>query len=411
MLKCAISEQDITPIKPMDLSGYTIDFNYPLRRGISNGALDPLLCVTMLLEINGERVLFVSLDFIVVIKSFTEEIREAISNRFSIPVMNIIVSGTHTHSGPHVFLPQYVSNEDQEKILEKDYLNIVKEKIFLSVEEVLHNLESVEAYYSNTHINGYYGNRNVRSGSYDDSFHVIRFKNSEDKVIGSFANISCHPTILKENSLKFSADLLGNIRKNISEKWDSPVLLTNGAAGDVSSRHFTNDNTYDTVIEFGTGISNQVLNNFNESRIDLDDIKVKKVSLKQEYSPKKDKNLAGINILDNPDVPEIFKKEVKRKQSVNNILFELESYIYLIGPVSFITFPGECVTSLAEKIKSASNMEITMLICYANDFWYYFVPEEEYGKYFESIISPLPMGLADKYGHLISDELQNIQSK
>ena len=185
MLKFAISEQDITPTVPMDLSGYTVDPNNPLRRGKSDGALDHLLCGTMLLEVNDHKVLFVSLDFTIVIKSFTEEIRKEISEKYLIPIENIIVSCTHTHSGPHVLLPHYISEVDQEMIIEMEYLNRVKEKIFVSVEEVMSNLEPVEAFYSLSHITGYYGNRNVKGGPYDDSFHVIRFKNPECNICGS----------------------------------------------------------------------------------------------------------------------------------------------------------------------------------------------------------------------------------
>ncbi|RCW63138.1 neutral/alkaline non-lysosomal ceramidase N-terminal domain-containing protein [Saliterribacillus persicus] len=408
MLKFAISEQNITPGAPMDISGYTIDFNKPLRRGKSDGALDHLLCVTMLLEVNNIKLIFISLDFTIVVKSFTEEIRQDISNRFAVSKENIIVSCTHTHSGPHVFLPHYTSDIDQEMKVEAEYLREVKEKVSVSVEQVIQNAEPVKAYYSLSNINGYYGNRNVKGGPYDDSFHVIRFKNYDNKVIGSFANFSCHPTILKGNSLKFSADLLGNVRKNLSEKWNAPVLLTNGAAGDVSSRHFTKDNTYKTVIDFGEGISNQVLTDFKESSMCLEDFNMKKVSLLREYSPKNDKRLAGVNLLDQPETPDILINEVKRKIEKDNIFFNLESYIYFLGPISFITFPGECVTKLAEQIKSNSKSEVTMFVCYANDFWYYFVPEEEYGKYFESIVSLFPKGLADEFGELISDELRNI---
>ncbi len=324
------------------------------------------------------------------LKAFSEEIRTIISNQFSIPFDNILIISTHTHSGPNVFLPLYLSGKDQ---------------IILSVEEVTGNLEAAEAHYSLSHIHGYYGNRNRKDGPYDDSFHAIRFKNTQGKVLGIFANISCHPTILKGNSLKFSSDFLGVVRKDLSEEWNAPVILTNGAAGDVSSRFFTKDNTYNTVIEVGKAISNQVLTNFKETPITLEDFKVKKIRLERDYSPKSDKELAGVNLLKNADISETILNEVKRKINFDNIHFELESYIYSIGPITIITFPGECVTGLANKIKSNSKSQVTMFVCYANDFWCYFVPDEEYGDYFESIISPFPKGLAEQYGQLISNEL------
>lgn len=406
MLKFAMSEKDITPTTAMDLSGYTVDFNKPLRRGKSDGVLDALLCETMLLEIGDQKLLFITLDFTILIKSFTEEIRQYISSTFLIPVENIMVSCTHTHSGPHVFLPPYISEERKEMSIEVEYLNEVKKKIYASVDEVMRNVEPVEAFYSLSHVNGYYGNRNVKGGAYDDSFHLIRFKNSQGKVIGSFANISCHPTILKGNSLKFSADLLGAVRKNLSDKWKAPVMLTNGATGDVSSRFFTSDSVYNTVIQFGRGISDQILANYKETPISLDDISVKKISLEEDYSPENDKEFAGVNLLDKSDTPEILANEVKKKIKHKSIRFNLQSYIYTLGPISFITIPGECVTKLADEIKKNSNSEVTIFICYANDFWFYFVPEEEYGQYFESIVSLFPKGLADKYGNLIINELQ-----
>lgn len=405
MLKFAINEQDITPVNHMYICGYTVNKKKPLRRGKNTGALDKLTCVTALMEINGNKLVFITLEFTFLIKSFTDKIRDDISIKFSIPKSNIIVSATHTHSGPYVFLPHYVSSEYKQTILEEKYLSRVTDKVMLSMNEVIENLEPVNAYYSLSYIDGYYGNRNVNGGVYDNRFHVIRFKNNTNQLVGSIANISCHPTILKENSLKFSGDLLGNIRKKLSNEWNAPMLLTNGASGDVSSRYFTKENTYETVDSYGTGIANQVLSNKRESLMRMEEFSVRKVRLNREYAIKKDKNLAGLNLIDDPLVSNFLKGEIRRKLEFSSVSFDLEGFIYSLGPLNLITIPGECVTSLANKIRVHSKAEVTWFVCYANDFWHYFVPEEEYGKYFESHISYFPKGLADEFGNLIINEL------
>ncbi len=92
-LQVGVAEVDITPPVGSRMAGY---FN----ERISTGIHDPLHAKAIVLRQGGTQVALVSCDLIGVSLSQTSKARAEASERTGIPVKNIVICATHTHTGP-----------------------------------------------------------------------------------------------------------------------------------------------------------------------------------------------------------------------------------------------------------------------------------------------------------------------
>jgi len=105
-LLAGFCRKDITPEGAIPLGGFGDD----LRR-LSEGVLDPICgtCLALTDE-DGQTVLLFCADFLHATTTMTRELRQRVSKRTGIPETHIMLSATHTHSGPAV------SHTEQESI-------------------------------------------------------------------------------------------------------------------------------------------------------------------------------------------------------------------------------------------------------------------------------------------------------
>lgn len=95
MLLCGVSELDITPALGSTMPGYFTD-----RK--STGVIDRLYAKALVVDQDGSAVAFVVLDTILVPRSVVESIRARVGAMTDIPPGRVMVSATHTHTGPAV---------------------------------------------------------------------------------------------------------------------------------------------------------------------------------------------------------------------------------------------------------------------------------------------------------------------
>ncbi len=92
-LNVGAAEIDITPPVGYRLAGY---FNERLATGVH----DPLKAKAIVLQQGREQVALVACDLIGVSLGISTNARAGASKRTGIPVTNIVICGTHTHTGP-----------------------------------------------------------------------------------------------------------------------------------------------------------------------------------------------------------------------------------------------------------------------------------------------------------------------
>lgn len=81
---------DITPKEP----------GYPHYRGPSTGVSDPLYAKAMVLRSGNQHMALVVCDLLWIERDLSSKVRMQVSQHTDIPYANILISGTHTHTGP-----------------------------------------------------------------------------------------------------------------------------------------------------------------------------------------------------------------------------------------------------------------------------------------------------------------------
>jgi len=106
MLRCGFFETDITPNIGNNIPGY-----YDPR--FAETILDPLYAHAFAAEANGTTIVMISMDILLIRKSDADRIRHGLSEKIGVPVGNISVCGTHTHTaGPVIEVDTYPADEN-----------------------------------------------------------------------------------------------------------------------------------------------------------------------------------------------------------------------------------------------------------------------------------------------------------
>src|SRR5947209_17716592 len=84
---------DVTPPRGCPMAGY-----YSARG--AEGTHDPLHAKALVFEKDGTRAALVALDLIGTTRSLVEETRKRVERETGIPGRNVMISATHSHTGP-----------------------------------------------------------------------------------------------------------------------------------------------------------------------------------------------------------------------------------------------------------------------------------------------------------------------
>lgn len=385
-MKVCFHKTDITPTRPCRMGGYE-------RKKESEGVLDTIELNTIALQLEDQLLLFAMIDCICLGGSFVDHIKEVVSTELAIQQEQIMISCIHTHSAPCFFKLTFEQVE-----AEAELTQALKEQVIEDLLICAKQLQPCHAILESCNIEGIYGNRNEIDAYSDKSFHVIRFF-QEDTPLGILANISTHPTLLGADNHLLSADLLGQVRKQLEETYHTTVCISNGACGDVSTRFYRQQD--DTIETTATQIMQQFLSTHTQLPLTLKTCKVCSVSEGVEVNFTTDevhkKIRQRIEALDDSGMKQLFLHKCDIKESFGSFHMQLTSTIVITKQLILVTLPGDILSAFGKQIKDAFPHHQVLLICYTGNYCNYLVPQEQYGQYFETFNSRLPIGKADQF--------------
>ncbi|MFM8400242.1 MAG: hypothetical protein ACKOAH_20625, partial [Pirellula sp.] len=97
-LAVGFGTSDITPSKPTPMAGY-----YGVR--YSTATHDPLWAKATLLDDGSTKVAMIALDLISTNPWMVRETRKLIEEKLGIPPSHVMISATHSHTGPMLYDP------------------------------------------------------------------------------------------------------------------------------------------------------------------------------------------------------------------------------------------------------------------------------------------------------------------
>ena len=231
-IRAAASEIDITPPIGTYLSGYG------MRTQPSKSIHDPLMARGVLIEDGRTKFVIISCELIGFGTESVAEMRSEIFKEISIPKKNILISCTHTHSGPATAKFRGAMGHINEKWLED-----TKKKIVEMVSQLPNKLKQAKFGYSYKQVNGIGFNRQDKSHPIDEELTTIRIDDENGKAIATLMNYSTHAVILGAN-LEISGDFPGEACRYLQKVRGGIVCYLQGASGDAEPL---------TQIEFGWG--------------------------------------------------------------------------------------------------------------------------------------------------------------
>ncbi|MFC1714447.1 hypothetical protein ACFL6S_12330 [Candidatus Poribacteria bacterium] len=254
----------ITPPLETPLAGYFTE-----RR--AKGVYDDLYASILVLEKSNSTVVIIACDLCSVPENLAESIRNAVVGKLNIPVCSVVVSATHTHTGPLVGHPECAG-----------YNQEITGRIAEAVGGVTDGMDECSLEYGTGIDDRFAFNRRYLmkdgtvltnpgannpdvvkpAGIVDHSVNVVKVVGSDGEVKVLIANCANHADTVDADMI--SADWPGYLRDKVKESLgdEVAVLVLNGTAGDVNHFDVMNHRIVQNIDEakrIGTGYGETVL--------------------------------------------------------------------------------------------------------------------------------------------------------
>ena len=254
-LRAGVGRRDITNRKPLFLVGY------PHVERISTGVHDPLYATALFLEDDSRKLLSIAVDILFIHHRTARECREAIAARTGISPEHILISTTHTHSGP--VTSEMLSWRDDATVPGPDpeYMAKFTSGIVEAGIEAWREAVDAELAMTTAHSEGVGGNRLSRDGVRDPEVGLVLVRRRGGGAPLALQMIySMHPTVLHEDSTLVSADFPHYTRALLEQAFPGlNVLYHNGPCGNLSPRYWVRGQTFAEAERLGKLLGGQVL--------------------------------------------------------------------------------------------------------------------------------------------------------
>ena len=229
MFKVGFGRINITPMMGIPLMGY-----YQVR--LANGVLDDLEANAIAYELDGVKTLMISLDHCGIKRTLLDIYRAKIAEATGIPMDNVFVSSTHTHTGPETDL-----THKDEKV--QAYVKILQDNLIDVANFALADLKPAKMGWGigqapnvafvrrfrmkdgSVKTNPGVNNPDIVApiGDVDERVNVVRFdrEDAETVVVVNFGN---HPDVV--GGCKISGDWPALLRKNVEKAIDNVKCIS-----------------------------------------------------------------------------------------------------------------------------------------------------------------------------------------
>ena len=224
-LRAGVAEIDITPSPGVDLMGYGA------RQGAATGVHDPILARALSLGSDTGQALLVCADLCLMAPTQARELRERIFDRSGISPENIMISCSHTHSGPDTGLAARLSGQPEPAHVTAIFERLVDVACEAAAQTVPCRLTAAEG---EVRIGR---NRRLENGPLDPALLIVQVEREADgRPLAVVFQHACHGTVLGHDNLEFSADWAGVAARRLREATGAPALFLLGAHADIDPR-------------------------------------------------------------------------------------------------------------------------------------------------------------------------------
>ncbi len=387
-LFAGVGRKDITPKIGGQLFGYRPDL-------YSDGVNDNLTATAFAFTCGEVKALMVTVSVCLLDNEITDFFRNTINEKHNIPKGNILISATHTHTGPSTNnMPGWgdIDRPYYEEILKPQVLSAVDDAVN-SQEEVTVGIgfgkSKVGINRRQLNILNYADLGQCEWGPYNPEMTVMSFKNGENKIIGNIIHYGCHGTVAGL-STKISRDWAGVMTDALEDETGAVTAFFNGPEGDVGPRISTGGTTADiTYVEevgnIGAKDAVRIFNtitDFESATLSAitNTVKLpyaKRIPYEEAIKGCEKYTLEAINCdkqmaVYYNKVKDSYENGYEEKES-----FFLEQNVIRIGGVAFVGFPYELFSVIGMRIDEQINDLKVLSLSNTNGSLGYFPTEDQ----------------------------------
>ena len=368
-LKAGVAKVDITPPVGVYLAG-------GLRKRIAESVGTPLYAKALVLD-NGEtQIGFLALDLLVIEKETIASAGELIKAQTGMNIENIMVSASHTHSGPYTSTNIF----DGEEGIDEEWFSALPNKMAEAVSSAYHSLKEAKVGVGSGCEESISYNRRMKmkdgtawnswlnppkdqivgpSGPIDPEVGVLKVENMDGSTLGAIINFSCHDNAggiagISADYAEYATRVIENV-----EGGESVALFMPGACGNISPRpdakktgKILGAEALKTLVRIPTVEDVQLATIRREIDLPLRKFELQLSEIRKIW----------------PSGEDVFRKEMDFLKQVKEDQISTYVQALAIGDTAFVSVPGEMFVELGLEIKRKSPFEHTFVVELANDY-------------------------------------------
>lgn len=379
-LMCGVGRGDITPPVGTVLYGYA-----PGRPSLSVG--DNLTATAIMLKSEDCSALMVTCTLCALNMELTQRLQKAAGKIAGVPAENVLISATHTHSGPNTSYNSAWGNEDTQYIETILFPGVLK-----AAREAVQSLRPAQMGIGETYSDVGINRRELKEtgaialgqnpwGPADHTMTVVAFRGEDGAVIANMIHYCCHCTASGKNP-EITRDWAGVMTDMLETETGAITGFYAGVEGD-QGPNLPNGHTigtYALALQLGARAGVDAVRAFRNIKQWQDEpVRVIHGTVKIPFLPlpsreEAEKNLAELGSLEQlrADAQHIRVNEYLRWQ---NVLAEHTSgqplkthwtfsqSIVTVGPLAILPSPFEAFVELGLRIRKGSPYPYTLSLC------------------------------------------------
>ncbi|MBX2921491.1 MAG: neutral/alkaline non-lysosomal ceramidase N-terminal domain-containing protein [Chitinophagaceae bacterium] len=334
-LEAGAAEIKINPPLGSYLAGYQ-------QNRKSTGVHDDLFVKAVVIANAGNSVAIVAIDCIGLPYPLVQRIRDEVEEvipRQDFNADHIVVSSTHTHSGPDVI---GIWGEDlMHSGTDSAYITQLVKGAAGAIVKAWKSRQRVNARYAVTSFGLGWVENISDSTEVDRDVTMMQFINSKGKSIATLTNFACHPTFLDKENTLISADFPSGVYRQLNAKLGGVNLFLQGAIGGwVQPEHVSR--SFEDAQQKGKELADEVVLSLKKAKpLQGNDIYYTSRQFELPVANKQFKSLAAASVI---------KRDIGDGTPTEIAWFS-------IGEAMFATHPGETSPLYSHRTKQLMSTE------------------------------------------------------
>lgn len=378
MLKCGMSEVNITPWLGLNIPGY-------LHLRSASGIKDELYAKAIVFTNDNHVTGLVAIDALDLERDDVLRIRKRVHQFTGIPGDNIMVCLTHTHTGGPV-VNSFVTERDEE------YISYLVNKAADAIILAYNKMQPVKTGTDKGFVDDISFNRRYfmkdgsvktnpgklnplidkPAGPIDPDVMIIKIEDFESKTIGAVINFACHLDVTGGNH--YSADYAGELARVLKSVYgkDFISLFLNGLSGNIN--HFNTKTSQPSPLHYkkmGKILAGEVIKILPkiqcEENVDIGSkTEILNLPLRTVQEEELQKARQTINSQSSSETDKLFAQEVLEFAKNKNVSVDVEVQVLKIGNTVITGYPGDVFVEFGLQIKQESPYIYNLIASHTN---------------------------------------------